>query len=96
MTANLAQLAEFVRSTSIAAIEPARYLPLHEPSRSDRSGGASDKTHEDDLKEAVRTAVINKRAGGIGLPSLRKRSRSRSSAVSSFCMPFKAFTCSSR
>src|SRR5207302_4161732 len=34
------------------------------------SGGAS--TGETDLKEAVRTAVINKRAGGTGLISGRK------------------------
>ncbi|HEX5636291.1 MAG TPA: fructose-bisphosphate aldolase, partial [Gammaproteobacteria bacterium] len=33
------------------------------------SGGASGK---DDLKQAVRTAVINKRAGGMGLISGRK------------------------
>jgi class I fructose-bisphosphate aldolase len=33
------------------------------------SGGASGKN---DLKEAVRTAVINKRAGGMGLISGRK------------------------
>ena len=34
------------------------------------SGGAS--SGETDLKEAVRTAVINKRAGGMGLISGRK------------------------
>ena len=34
------------------------------------SGGAS--SGETDLKEAVRTAVINKRAGGTGLISGRK------------------------
>jgi class I fructose-bisphosphate aldolase len=34
------------------------------------SGGAS--SGEGDLKEAVRTAVINKRAGGMGLISGRK------------------------
>jgi len=34
------------------------------------SGGAS--SGESDLKEAVRTAVINKRAGGMGLISGRK------------------------
>jgi class I fructose-bisphosphate aldolase len=34
------------------------------------SGGAS--AGEGDLKEAVRTAVINKRAGGMGLISGRK------------------------
>ena len=34
------------------------------------SGGAS--AGETDLKEAVRTAVINKRAGGMGLISGRK------------------------
>ena len=34
------------------------------------SGGAS--SGESDLKEAVRTAVINKRAGGTGLISGRK------------------------
>ena len=33
------------------------------------SGGASGK---DDLREAVKTAVINKRAGGMGLISGRK------------------------
>jgi class I fructose-bisphosphate aldolase len=33
------------------------------------SGGGSD---ENDLAEAVRTAVINKRAGGMGLVSSRK------------------------
>src|SRR5437867_2873788 len=39
------------------------------------SGGAS--AGESDLKEAVRTAVINKRAGGTGLISGRKRSEER-------------------
>ena len=34
------------------------------------SGGAS--AGESDLKEAVRTAVVNKRAGGMGLISGRK------------------------
>ena len=34
------------------------------------SGGAS--AGETDLKEAVKTAVINKRAGGVGLISGRK------------------------
>ena len=34
------------------------------------SGGAS--SGESDLKEAVRTAVINKRAGGMGLITGRK------------------------
>jgi class I fructose-bisphosphate aldolase len=34
------------------------------------SGGAS--TGKDDLAQAVRTAVINKRAGGMGLISGRK------------------------
>jgi class I fructose-bisphosphate aldolase len=34
------------------------------------SGGAS--SGESDLKEAIRTAVINKRAGGTGLISGRK------------------------
>ena len=34
------------------------------------SGGAS--SGESDLKEAVKTAVINKRAGGMGLISGRK------------------------
>jgi len=36
------------------------------------SGGASTGKGESDLKEAVRTAVINKRAGGMGLISGRK------------------------
>lgn len=36
------------------------------------SGGASTGKKESDLKEAVRTAVINKRAGGMGLISGRK------------------------
>lgn len=36
------------------------------------SGGASTGKDESDLKEAVRTAVINKRAGGMGLISGRK------------------------
>jgi class I fructose-bisphosphate aldolase len=36
------------------------------------SGGAAGKNDEDDLREAVRTAVINKRAGGMGLISGRK------------------------
>ncbi len=36
------------------------------------SGGASGKSHEDDLKEAIKTAVVNKRAGGMGLISGRK------------------------
>ena len=39
------------------------------------SGGAS--SGESDLKEAVRTAVINKRAGGMGLISGRKASSGR-------------------
>jgi class I fructose-bisphosphate aldolase len=34
------------------------------------SGGASDENK--DLKEAVRTAIINKRAGGMGMLSGRK------------------------
>ena len=36
------------------------------------SGGASGKTFQGDLSQAVRTAVINKRAGGTGLISGRK------------------------
>jgi class I fructose-bisphosphate aldolase len=36
------------------------------------SGGASTGKGESDIKEAVRTAVINKRAGGMGLISGRK------------------------
>lgn len=36
------------------------------------SGGASTGKDESDLKEAVKTAVINKRAGGMGLISGRK------------------------
>jgi class I fructose-bisphosphate aldolase len=36
------------------------------------SGGASSGKGESDLKEAVKTAVINKRAGGMGLISGRK------------------------
>jgi class I fructose-bisphosphate aldolase len=36
------------------------------------SGGASTGKDESDLKEAVKTAVINKRAGGTGLISGRK------------------------
>lgn len=36
------------------------------------SGGASTGKSESDLKEAVKTAVINKRAGGMGLISGRK------------------------
>jgi class I fructose-bisphosphate aldolase len=36
------------------------------------SGGASGKTFQGDLGQAVRTAVINKRAGGTGLISGRK------------------------
>ena len=36
------------------------------------SGGASTGKKEDDLAEAVKTAVINKRAGGMGLISGRK------------------------
>lgn len=36
------------------------------------SGGASTGNDKSDLKEAVRTAVINKRAGGMGLISGRK------------------------
>ncbi len=36
------------------------------------SGGASTGKGESDLKEAVKTAVINKRAGGMGLISGRK------------------------
>jgi len=36
------------------------------------SGGASTGKEESDLKEAVKTAVINKRAGGMGLISGRK------------------------
>ena len=36
------------------------------------SGGAAGKNFEEDLAAAVRTAVINKRAGGIGLISGRK------------------------
>jgi fructose-bisphosphate aldolase, class I len=36
------------------------------------SGGASTGKKESDLKEAVKTAVINKRAGGMGLISGRK------------------------
>jgi class I fructose-bisphosphate aldolase len=36
------------------------------------SGGAAGKTFHDDLRAAVRTAVINKRAGGTGLISGRK------------------------
>lgn len=44
------------------------------------SGGAS--TGESDLKEAVRTAVVNKRAGGMGLISGRKAfQRSREEGV---------------
>ena len=43
---------------------------LHGPRRLINSGGAS--SGESDLKEAVRTAVINKRAGGMGLISGRK------------------------
>jgi class I fructose-bisphosphate aldolase len=36
------------------------------------SGGESKKNYEEDVQEAVRTAVINKRAGGMGLISGRK------------------------
>jgi len=36
------------------------------------SGGASSGKSESDLKEAVKTAIINKRAGGMGLISGRK------------------------
>ena len=36
------------------------------------SGGASTGKSESDLQEAVKTAVINKRAGGMGLISGRK------------------------
>lgn len=36
------------------------------------SGGASGKDARDDLRQAVRTAVINKRGGGMGLISGRK------------------------
>ncbi|MCI0481172.1 MAG: fructose-bisphosphate aldolase, partial [Candidatus Dadabacteria bacterium] len=36
------------------------------------SGGASTGREEDDLAQAVRTAVINKRAGGMGLITGRK------------------------
>lgn len=36
------------------------------------SGGASTGSGESDLKEAIKTAVINKRAGGMGLISGRK------------------------
>jgi class I fructose-bisphosphate aldolase len=36
------------------------------------SGGASTGKGDSDLKEAVKTAVINKRAGGMGLISGRK------------------------
>jgi fructose-bisphosphate aldolase, class I len=36
------------------------------------SGGAAGRNEEDDLRQAVRTAVINKRAGGMGLISGRK------------------------
>ncbi|MBI1899942.1 MAG: class I fructose-bisphosphate aldolase [Planctomycetia bacterium] len=36
------------------------------------SGGESKKNYDEDVKEAVRTAVINKRAGGMGLISGRK------------------------
>ena len=37
------------------------------------SGGASTGKGESDLQEAVKTAIINKRAGGMGL-DLRKKS----------------------
>jgi len=49
------------------------------------SGGAAGKTFEDDLRAAVRTAVINKRAGGSGLISGRKTfQRPRSQGVELF------------